>query len=424
MAKLATKWRRTWRAPAFCFGIVGTLYACGSPNEQALFAPKLPDASANEDSKGRPVINLGGNGSDSTTVVIEDGDGAVCAGTSQQAQRLPLHLVVLFDKSSSMCQYDPADPTASKRDCSRAESRWQVSASALRSFFASPETAGIVVSAIAFPKRATPGDSLATRQSKVCLSNYYNGIDGDDTDGIADRELSAIALPSATAADGLLATPPMQSGMITPTRFAAHGGIELAKTIASSGTKTVVVLFTDGLPGWCETDSSTPDSSGAVNAELAAGLGQGIRTYVVGIVASGDVDYTQLRTSLNGFAAAGGSGSANIVEISNPAASTAAILDAMNNIRTQAASCDFAMPKSNGAGTVDPKKVNLLYTPGVGAARSLAQSADCSDASGWRYNDPAVPTRIQLCAQACSALQADNKARVDIVLGCVTGGVN
>lgn len=398
---------------------LSVVVACGSPSEQALFSPVL-DASAGGD-RNEPVVAIGGNSSDGSTVIVEEADGAVCAGTTQQAQRLPLHLVVLFDKSSSMCQYDPLNSAQTARDCSRPESRWQVSASALRSFFSSPETTGMQVSAIAFPKRETGSDSLSARQSKVCQSNLYNGINSDDSDGLPDLEVNAIALPSATAADGLTAMPPTQTGMITPTRFAAHGGLQLAKSIAAGGTKTAVVLFTDGQPSWCESDSPTPDSSGNVNAELQAGVAEGVSTYVIGIVAAGDTDYAQLRTSLDGFANAGGTGQANIVEMSNPASSTAAIVDAMDTIRTRAASCDLVMPTSNGTGVVDPKKVNLQYTSGAGAVRALAQSPTCSDASGWRYDNPDAPTKIELCAAACSDLKADRNARIDLVLGCATG---
>lgn len=414
------RWTKKWATPAMSMSLLGALYACGSPDEQTLFPPS---ADASNDGVARDTGSIViGPGDGDGGVVVQEPDGAVCAGTTQQAQRLPLHLVVLFDKSSSMCQYDPADPSQAKRDCSRAESRWQVSASALTSFFSSPDTQGITVTAVAFPKRSSGSDTLAQRQANVCQTKYYNGINGDDSDGINDKEIDAIALPNANAASGLISTPPTQTGMITPTKFAAKGGISLAASIKSStGVDTAVVLFTDGQPGWCEADS-TPDSSANVNAELQAGVSQGISTYVVGIVASGDTDYAALRTSLNGFAAAGGSGSANIVEMSNPSLSATAIVDALNNIRTKAASCDLAMPTSNGQGTVDPRKVNLLYTPGTGSARSLVASADCSDPSGWRYDNPNAPTKIQLCPDICADLKADRLARVDVVLGCLTAG--
>ena len=68
--------------------------------------------------------------------------------------------------------------------------------------------------------------------------------------------------------------------------------------------------------------------------------------------------------------------------------------------------------------------MNVVYTPPGGQGQPLTYNKDCSgDGSGWHYDNPAAPTKIQMCQTSCNAVKS-GAGKVDIVLGCATlGGV-
>jgi hypothetical protein len=85
--------------------------------------------------------------------------------------------------------------------------------------------------------------------------------------------------------------------------------------------------------------------------------------------------------------------------------------------------CQFDMPKSNG-NPIDPNKVVVRYTPGSGPAQSLTQVTDASKCAqfpnGWYYDNNTTPTKILLCAGACTTVGADQGGKVEILVGCAT----
>jgi hypothetical protein len=74
----------------------------------------------------------------------------------------------------------------------------------------------------------------------------------------------------------------------------------------------------------------------------------------------------------------------------------------------------------------------MLAVPVVGARRSRAGGVQqsvghvtnvgaCAGVTGgWYYDDPLVPTKVLVCAQTCSAIQAVADVRVSFVFGCAT----
>ena len=52
--------------------------------------------------------------------------------------------------------------------------------------------------------------------------------------------------------------------------------------------------------------------------------------------------------------------------------------------------------------------------------RILSYNKDCSDGSGWRYDDPERPTQIVLCRDACADAQASLDGRLSVAFGCKT----
>jgi hypothetical protein len=175
-----------------------------------------------------------------------------------------------------------------------------------------------------------------------------------------------------------------------------------------------VLLVTDGEPvgpaAVCSGIDPTLPSEIAKIAQAGLNAIPSIPTFVIGLP---DVN----QVIANQIAAAGGSGSA--VLATDPVNTQQAFQDALAKVRGKAVPCEYLLPAKVASGEIGVGFVNVEYTPGSGAAQSLPQSATCA-AFGWRYDDPAKPTKIILCPQACAAVQGDSKAQVDVLLGCAT----
>jgi hypothetical protein len=92
-------------------------------------------------------------------------------------------------------------------------------------------------------------------------------------------------------------------------------------------------------------------------------------------------------------------------------------------IERSSASCEYALPDPEGA-TINPANIVATYHPsGVGQAdvalsRVTAEN-QCSSTQGFYLDDNESPTRLFLCPEACSVVQADDDARIDIDFGCL-----
>src|SRR5262249_42654953 len=100
---------------------------------------------------------------------------------------------------------------------------------------------------------------------------------------------------------------------------------------------------------------------------------------------------------------------------------------ALDTIRGSALlSCDFQIPPSTTAASLDFGKVNLEVTGSNGQSQQLIyvdNDAACATAksSAWHYDvDPATgtPQRIIVCPNACTQIRADAGAQVNLQIGC------
>src|SRR6185312_13662226 len=164
-------------------------------------------------------------------------------------------------------------------------------------------------------------------------------------------------------------------------------GIQEAQT--NPGDSAAVLLVTDGEPdGPASTCGSVNPDDPTVIANLAmtgAGYNPPVKTFVVGLPGVN-------QTIANQIAAAGGTGSAILVTITNIQAEFQA---ALAQVRGQALPCEFDIPSQVTGGQVDTQHVNVLVTPGGGQAAVLPQNPMCTgQADGWYYDDPASPKHI------------------------------
>jgi hypothetical protein len=231
----------------------------------------------------------------------------------------------------------------------------------------------------------------------------------------------------------------------TPTLPALQGGVEYARDMMTEnpGSKSVVVLVTDGQPGVARVDEATgeifnekcfcyaepgcPDQDEIpyVAQAAQAAADEGILVYVIGM---GEVDPSNLDT----IAVAGGTQAAFIVTLGDPAVTQQMFNDALASIRSVQAPCEIVIPDPPEGEDFDKEKVNVEFATDTGAttlayAGPLAAAqgglAACPDPNSadpwyWTYDNEEAPTKIVLCDSACNATQGDATGRVNVKYGC------
>jgi hypothetical protein len=304
---------------------------------------------------------------------------AACALVTEEAISLPLNLYMMMDKSSSMVG-----------------DKWDSAKVGLTAFVNAPKFAGTRVALRFFPRDpdAVPEcDQTAYREPVV----PFGPLPGN-----------AAAIVQAMDAEA-------PDGFSTPIYPALGGallkGIEVAQN--NPGEASAVLLVTDGQPvgpqGLCGGVDPEDPAEIANLAAAGADYNPPVSTYVIGLPG---VD----QAFANQVAAAGGTGAAVLVGATNVAAEFEA---ALAQVTGEALPCEFEMPSLVLDGDVAVTSVNVLLTIGGGQPSLLPQDATCQGA-GWRYDDPASPSKIVLCPDSCAAVKDAEAAKIQILLGCAT----
>lgn len=328
--------------------------------------------------------------------------GATCGGTVFEPERLPLDMYFLVDSSGSMAE--PASVGASK---------WDLMSGALIDFLSDPRNAEIAVGVGYFPEKVQPtctapaADCLCIPVINICFTNAGGSC------AAADYAAPSVPLGLPPAPDGVInSILGRQLAGGTPTRVALEGTYQYLETWASQnpGRKLATILATDGEPTGCLGNS--PAEAATLAAQALASASQ-IQTFVIGVGRS--------LANLNQVAQAGGTSTAFLIDASQDLAQGFA--EALESIRTAAAPCAFEIPISTDEGPVDPSRVNVTFTP-PGATQAVVvgktfdgSASSCGLDGGWYYDNPAAPSRIQLCGATC---EGSLKARVDVQFGCET----
>jgi hypothetical protein len=318
--------------------------------------------------------------------------GGACQAVTAGAMVQPVFLVFAFDVSGSMGKGD-----AEWHDQSL---KWDPIVAATKSFFSDATSQGLSASLKFFP--VAGGDDLS------CSAVTY-----------ATPDVPMTPLPSAAFAAALDAnTPQTEDDWIggTPTAFAIRGTQEyIAAQRAAAPGRYVTVLVTDGYPQGCGGDA---DEIATVAEDVASALSNGVETYVIGVANPPVNDAPDVVTNLQQIAVAGGTERAFLIDTGSPTATSAAFLDAIDEIRGAAISCSIEIPQAPDGRAFDKQRVRVTYTTGAASQSELVYDAGCSQPNSWRYDDPLAPRQLILCDASCETVRGDIAASLGIEFAC------
>ncbi len=303
-----------------------------------------------------------------------------CSTIDAKATRIPLHLYLLVDRSSSMA------------------TRWEAVKAGVSAFLDDKASVGIDVAMTPFP---------AVNQQPGNECDFAPYQDPAVAFGLLPANKSKIEGALAAMSPNGFGSPMYPALLGAYTR-----GADTLKQ--QPGDAFVVLLVTDGSPApqpaTCTgVDALSPDVIASL-AEKAHGQSK-VRTFVVSFSKdSDDVAFAKLVSQKGG-------GSAVFVDGVDP---DKKFRDALATVRGEGLGCEFPIPAPPGGMKIDYTEVNVRYTAGDGKVTDLARSPGCAADGAWDYDDPAKPTRIKLCGGLCAAVKADGLAQIEAVLGCPT----
>lgn len=343
------------------------------------------------------------------------GGGHVCEETSAGTELSPIYLAFAFDVSGSMGKLDRPywwhDP----------ERKWRPVVEATKAFFEEPGLERMNASMVLFPS----GDDK-------CDSETYESPD------VPMTELPSLAFGEALSAYEEEVGDRLAGGRWrgdTPTFAVLEGAgrvwAELETTEESAAR--AVVLVTDGLPQGCK--ENLEDAVQAAR-ELAE---RGISTYVIGIenptvpptdLPSGWASWgcsggggdepcppPETLAALNEIAEAGGTGSAFLIDTSNPTSTKEAFLGAVEDIRQRSFSCTVAIPPHPDGFTFAPDEIDVSVGVG-GSSERLDYDEACSSERSWRYTNVEGERAIELCPETCGSILSSTGAELQVNFLC------
>lgn len=359
-------------------GIGGAGSSVGGGNTDGIFGPT---------STSNTGTSSGGTGIDPDPPMgcTPAADETGCVGATFEGESIPLDIYVMFDLSCSMsCNVDHSG-CCRESDNPDPFEEWRIQPvrEAMRTFLQDPMSAGISVGLGFF------GDHDVNNNEDPAVCNV---------EAHSDATVPIKKLPGA-AADLIAELDAGEPQGGTPTHLAIEGACSYASDWKAkhAGHKVVVLLVTDGIPE----HSCDADIGKATNAaEACYGGGDGLETYVLGVVANNNNSLDQL----NGIAEAGGTDHAYLTDTNDVAGS---VLEALNAIRADAViPCNLNIPPPPQGETLNPAKVNLGVCDAAGdvVVTPYVDTADDCDGPGWYYDDPNSPEMIHLCEVTCDTV--------------------
>ncbi|HMJ11191.1 MAG TPA: vWA domain-containing protein [Polyangiaceae bacterium] len=382
---------RTAKVAPLCFAALAIAVACGSDKNSEF--QEGGGRGGNGGSAGSAGSLAGGSGGSiqgGGRGGSPDGGGGSCATVNAKADLAPVFLAFAFDVSGSMGQLDYAwhDP----------ELKWKPVVAATQQFFEAQASKGISASLRFFPDKT---------DAVECTASTYQ---------TPEVPMTALPSPAFRTAIGVVDTETKTAWRGgTPTLYVVRGTIAYieAQRTQKPG-RYALVLVTDGYPQGCGSTNSIAN----VVTDVRAAEQDGIPTYVIGVLNPDIEGAPRTLTDLGDIAEAGGSQDAFIIDTGTPSETTADFSAAINSIRGRSISCSLDIPAPPDGRTFDKEKVRVEYKSGGAAPSALTYDQACTGTMSWRYDNPATPAQIELCASTCTSVQADAAAELAVNFTC------
>jgi hypothetical protein len=332
-------------------------------------------------------INLDpGATSTSVSTGTDVNDKQNCGVTTNDANKQPVDLLLILDRSGSMTRaMDTDDECAAPRAGRTAtcQQRWATMKTALAQVLST--SAGTVKWGLKL---------YSTPKQDACA------VSGDVEVPIAAGNASQIT----TAINNAQNAPDMGR---TPTRDAVNKGVAYLKTVSGPETKSIL-LATDGQPNCMEgnTDTAAGDET-ATTAAIQSARDAGFKVYILGI---GPDKFT---AALNGFALAGGTDKTDVGGSGKnyyAALSAEEMAKQFDSIVGSVASCTFSLK------SVPPVVDNIAVE--FDGDKSLRAPRDTTHTNGWDYPTPGNYTTVQLYGEWCDKLTNGTYKAAKVLFGC------
>jgi len=339
-----------------------------------------------------------------------------CDGWSVEPETKPAVLEFVVDTSLSMNEVpgaamQPGRPGGPGAPAASGPTKWQSTRDALKAVISTlPET--IAAGLLFYPNMANQARSRPA-SADSCVNT---------TAGTAPAPLTAAQKASLIAA--LDATNP--NGW-TPTDAAYQHALQAAILPTRIPGDKYILLITDGQPtlrGDCTSAGNgagiTPVESQPIVDHVAAALGQGVRTFLIGSPGSeGGRAWMSEAAIVGGTAAAGcklmGPPFCHL-DMTTSADFGAALKAGLNKV-TGSIACTYDIPDPGMGRVIDNNLINLVVTTASGTELVLPDDgANCSE--GWRISG----NQVVLCEGTCSRVQREHDS-IQLLFGCQSGSI-
>ncbi|HET7543394.1 MAG TPA: vWA domain-containing protein [Polyangiaceae bacterium] len=335
-----------------------------------------------------------------------------CEGWSAEPESKPAVLEFVVDTSLSMNEV-PGATTQPGRPGSAGNgpTKWQSTRDALKAVISTlPDS--IAAGLLFYPNMANQARSQPASPD-TCV-NTRAGIAPAPLD--AAQKANLIAALDATNPNGW-----------TPTDAAYQHALQAALLPTRLPGDKYVVLITDGQPtlrGDCTSAGGgmaagiTPVESQPIIDHVAAALGQGVRTFLIGSPGSEGG-----RAWMSEAAIVGGTAAAGCKVMGPPfchldmttASDFGVALKAGLNKVTGSIACTYDIPDPGQGQVIDTNLINLVVTTASGTQLVLPdEGTDCDE--GFRL----AGNQVVLCEGTCSRVQRDHDS-IQLLFGCQSG---
>lgn len=386
--------------------------ACGGSSESSNVdggngAQGSTTGSGNQPNLGDPNNPNGSGGSSGNGGVTVITPGSECASSSGTADAVPAVVQMVIDISGSM-EWAPGTMNNPPRG---EDSKWDITSAALKEAVAKLP-ANIAVGINFYPNNPPRNSCIRNRVDlPINLLGAANS---------PQRRAFNGAIDGADPADG------------TPTHAAYNFGLQTV-TANDLDARKFILLITDGVPTFtlqCQGAQPDPGMTPVDNAPLISAVeaayagGSGPSTFVIGSPGSEDArgDLSQM-ASKGGTATPGCSDSGPSfchLDMTTATDFATALSAGLAQVAGQISTCEYIIPADPQGQSLDPRKVNVLYTRGDGTESSIGKGDPANCESGWKYDDETAPTKIILCGSDCEGVKADLGSRIDVIFGCET----